>query len=67
MIRNFGVVYMSSYIYAYFILPEHTKRVKPITVIKIKATDGIYLRGEHFGASSEGLLGIRLETDKATF
>ena len=47
MIRNFGVVYMTSYIYAYFILPEHTKRVKQKTVINKKASDGIYLRGEH--------------------
>ena len=26
MMRNFGVVYMNSYKYAYFLLPEHTKK-----------------------------------------
>ena len=26
MMRNFGVVYMKSYKYAYYLLPEHTKR-----------------------------------------
>ena len=36
MMRNFGVIYMNSYEYAYFFLLEHTKRVQPIILLDKK-------------------------------